>query len=168
MVHRKAKAPKSRARLIEIKAKLGRKGASDEEIIAAFLEKYPGSPRVENDALTKIALKSILNVICDLNVKPEGTRQLDLFNGYRLPLTLTVVDHNAKRGPRKVKKNFDAMTKAEVTEYLDQHTNRPPKQSNRTLEVKRFFDANASYGDNNSTMMQCWKAAHALPAGRRA
>ncbi len=164
MVHRKAKAPKSRARLIEIKAKLARKGAPDEDIIAAFLEKYPEIIRVEKDDLIKIALKSILNVICNLNVKPEGA-QLDLFHGYSLPLTLTVLDYSGKNGPRKVKKNFDAMTKAEVMEYIADHTNRPPKQSRRTLEVIRFFDKNArNFGDENSTMMQCWKAAQAHTA----
>lgn len=165
MVHGKGKAPKSRSRLIEIKGKLARKGAPDEDIIAAFLEKYPEIVRIENDALVRIALKSILNVICNLNVKPEDA-QLDLFQGYRLPFTLTVPAHNGKNAGRKVKKNFDAMTKAEVREYID-HNSRPRKQSKRVQEVIRFFNENAQpYGDESSTMMQCWKAAQAHKAAR--
>ena len=166
MVHRNGKAPKSRTRLIEIKGKLARKGAPDEDIIAEFLEKYPEIVRVENDALVRIALKSILNLICNLNVRPEET-QLDLFQGYRLPFTLTVPAHSGKNAGRKVKKNFDTMTKVEVMEYIADHTNRVPKQSRRTLEVVRFFNENArDYGDDNSTMMQCWKAAQAHRAAR--
>jgi hypothetical protein len=159
MVHRNAKAPKSRARLIEIKGKLGRKGAPDEEIIDTFLEKYPEIARVENGPLIRIALKSILNVICNFNAKPEDA-QLDLFQGYRLPLTVSVPAHNGKNAGRKVKKNFDAMTKAEVREYIARRTDPAPKQSRRTLEVIRFYNENArDYGDDSSTMMQCWKAA---------
>jgi len=100
----------------------------------------------------------MLNVICNLNVKPEDA-QLDLFQGYRLPLTLTIPAHTGKNAGRKVKKNFDTTTKAEITEYIER-ANRPPKKSKRILEVIRFYEQNVrDYGDESSTMMQYWKAA---------
>jgi hypothetical protein len=158
MAKYRGRAPKSRARLIEINAKLGcGDGAEPSEIIAAVKQKHPHVIRAERDDLIYLGLASILNAVCNLKGVAGNGLQPSLFKGFGdLPLTLTV-----RNGTRNMKKNFDAATKADVAQYLEDHPDKPPKPSKRTTEVRRFFERYGKYGDKNSTMKQCWDAGQA-------
>lgn len=163
MAKYRGRAPKTRARIIEIKAKLGRRGAEPKEIIDALKQKHSNIIRAERDDLIDLGLSSIVNSVCNLKGGVGNSRQPDLFKGFDLPFTLTVRASNGSGDIRSIKKNFDAMTKAEVAQYIEDHTNTPPKTSKRTSEVQRFFERYAKFGDENSTMMQCWKLAQTHP-----
>lgn len=156
MAKRRNRAPKSRARMIEIRAKLGRNGATAAEMIAAVQEKYPEIIRAENPDLIHLGLVTIVNAVCNLKGCSGFGLQADLFREYDVPPTLTLRQHNGG-GAQNIKKNFDALTKAELREYIHVHT--APKQSRRTAEIARFFEFIEDHGTDDWTVRRCLKAA---------
>ncbi len=152
MTDRRKRAPKTRARVIEINAKLANKGATAQEIIAAVRAKYPEIIRVEKDDLIDLGLGTILNSVTNLRGGSGSTVQLPVFPGFDLPRTVTL------RGG--VKKNFAVMTKEELRQHVADHTmnKAPPKRSSQTAEAARFYREVKNYGEDGWTVADCWKA----------
>lgn len=146
------RAPKTRARIIEINAKLSNEGATAPQILAEVRAKYPEIIRVEKDDLIDLGLGTILNSVTNLKGGSGSTVQIPLFPGFDLPRTVTL------RGG--LKKNFATMTKGELRQYIADHTEpkAPPKRSSQTAEAARFYDAVKDYGDDGWIVADCWKA----------
>lgn len=151
MANGRKRAPKTRARIIEINAKLADKGATTSQILAEVRAKYVEVVRVEKDDLIDLGMGAILNSITNLKGGNGPTIQIPLFPGFDLPRTVTL------RGG--LKKNFAAMTKGELHQYVVDHTKpkAPPKRSSQTAEAARFYDEVKSYGEDGWTVAECWK-----------
>ncbi len=154
------RAPKTRARMIEINAKLASKGATASQIFAEVHARYPEVIRVEREALIDLGLGTILNSITNLKGGQGSTVKLPVFQGFDLPRTVTL------RGG--LKKNFTAITKSELRQFVVDHTKTkaPPKRSTQTAEAARFYDEVKDYGDDDWIVADCWKAkARAVAEG---
>jgi hypothetical protein len=160
MSNRKKRAAKSRARVIEIKAKLGCKGATRSQIIATVQEKYPEIVRVENADLVYLGLMSIVNGVFNLKGGSGSSFHPDLFPGYDVPQTISLREFDATNGgTRNVEKNFDAVTKAELRQYLDDHKVPRRRKTEPQSVIVRFFDFIKDHGDDSWTTTECWNAA---------
>jgi hypothetical protein len=153
MAERRKRAPKSRARVIEINAKFANKGATAPQIIAEVRAKYPEIIRVEKDDLIDLGLGSILNSVTNLKGGNGSTVQVPVFPGFDVPHTVTL-----RAG---LKKHVDTMTKAELRQYVTDHPKPKPKQSKPRLELARLFEQVKPFGADNWTVAACWKAAKA-------
>ena len=154
------RAPKTRARMIEINAKLARTGATAPQRFAEIRARYPEVIRVEREALIDLGLGTILNSITNLKGGQGSTVQIPLFPGFDLPRTVTL------RGG--LKKNFADMTKCELRLFVADHTKAkaPPKRSRQAAEAARFYDEVKKYGDDDWIVSDCWKAkARAVAKG---
>lgn len=168
MAGRKKRAPKSWARVLEVKAKLGRKGVTRAQIIAAVQEKYPQVVRVESADLIYLGLMSIVNSACNLKGASRLAVQPDLFKGFNLPESIALRIHDAANSDtRSIEKNFDTTTKAELRQHIADSSARPPKQSRRNSELQRFFDFIKDYGADDSTLKECWEAAQRSGSSRK-
>ncbi|MGA9796297.1 MAG: hypothetical protein WBQ17_12270 [Rhizomicrobium sp.] len=152
MANGSKRAPKTRARIIEINAKLSSKGATAPQILAAVRAKYPEVIRVEKDDLIDLGLGTILNSVTNLKGGSGSSVQIPLFPGFDLPRTVTL------RGG--LKKSFVTMTKGELRQYVADHTKSkaPPKRSSQIAEAARFYDEVKGYGDDGWIVAECWKA----------
>lgn len=160
MSNGRKRAPKTWARVIEIKAKLARKGATPAEIIATVREKYPEIIRAERDDLIYLGLTTVVNSVCNLKWGSGSSVQRDLFEGYDVPRTVTLRGADNAGNARSIKKNVDAMTKAELGQYLADHE-MPPKQSRHIKELTRLFEFIREHGSDTSTVTECWIKARA-------
>lgn len=161
MADRSKSRSKSRARLIELKAKMDRKGATPDEIVTAMLEKYPEIFRAEKDELARYGLKTMLNSICNLNGGSGSSVQPDLFAGYDVPFTVTVRDQSKDGDVRKVKKNLATISKRQLREYIESRTKAAaPKTSSRKLEMLRLYDSIKNEGTDDWSVEACLEAVN--------
>ncbi|HTT84693.1 MAG TPA: hypothetical protein VMF67_14535 [Rhizomicrobium sp.] len=158
MSNRKKRAPKTWLRMIEIKSKLGREGATPAEIIAALREKHSQVIHAEREDLMYLGLTTMLNSICNLKWGAGSSVQADLFEGFDVPLTLTLCKHDETGASRNIKKNLDTLTKGEFRQYIADRE-APRKQSRRAKELGRLFDAIRDHGEEDWSVKECWQAS---------
>lgn len=164
MSNRRSRAPKSRARIIELKAKRARDGVTTAELIQAMRDKYPEILRIEKDDLIHLGLTTIVTSVCNLNWGGGSSVQADLFNGYDVPQTVSLRGYGANGEERNIKKNIDCLTKDEFQQYVADRTKPTPKKSKRDRELARLFDFIRPHGKGDWTVRDCWNIAQAQAA----
>lgn len=158
MAGRKPRAPRTRTHLLSIQRKLVRKGATKDAMIAALQEQHPEIIRAEMQDIIYLGLKSIANSNCNLKLGAAAGVQIDLFEGYDVPRTVTLQIADANGQIQPVTKALDATTKAEARQYLSEHT-KPPTQSRKVKDIRRLLDYIGDSGADDWTLKRCWKAA---------
>ncbi|HWA04596.1 MAG TPA: hypothetical protein VG819_13835 [Rhizomicrobium sp.] len=160
MASRRNRAPKSRARAIEIKAKLAglRKGVTSAELVAAIREKYPEIIRIEKDDFVELGLTSLATSV--LNLKPKKSKlRNDLFEGFSVPASVTLRRYGSER--RNVTKNLDLLTEMELQQFIDAHSRAPKEPS----EMIRLQDYVRPYWQPGWTLKQAFQAAQVAQGG---
>lgn len=136
------------------------KGATSEQIVAAFCEKYPEVIRAENDQLVHISLIKLVNDICRRKggATPASVHP-DLFGEFHLPgsVTITVTDQD---GTRRVKKAVASLTKEEAEMCVREHTKARRRRSTEIDELARLLDDLANVGTARWTLEKCWRKKH--------
>ena len=161
MAGRKPRAPRIRTHMLAIQRKHARKGVTKEEMIAEMREKYPEIIRAEQEDIDHLGLMIIANSICNLNLGAEAGVQIEMFEGYDVPRTVSLSVVDAAGQIRKVTKFVDSLTKAEARQYVADHTKLPPKQSRTVGGIQRILDDIGDSGADGWTLKRCLKAAHA-------
>ena len=160
MAGRKPRAPRARTCLLAIQRKLARKGATKEEMIAALRDQHPEIIRAEREDIEHLGLMTLANSICNLNLGSEAGMQIEMFEGYDVPRTVSLSIPDATGQIRRVTKFVDSMTKAEARQYVADHDKAPPKQSRTVGGIKRILEDIGASGADDWTLKRCLKAAH--------
>lgn len=157
MTGHKARARKTRERIIEISAKLThlKKGTTTPLIIAAVREKHPEVLRVEKDDLIDLGLTTIITSVGNLNWNSKNGNP-DLFGGYHGPKMITL-----RHG---VKKDVAILTKGEFRQIVEDITKPPPKISKGSQELIRVYDFIKDHGEDNWLATKCWTEAKSQAA----
>lgn len=158
MAGRKSRAPRVRTHLLAIQRKLARKGATKEEMIAVLREDHPEVIRAEMQDIVHIGLVSIANSLCNLRLGVASGLQIDLFEGYDVPRTVTLQVVDTSGQIRAVIKSLDTLTKAEARQYVADHA-KPPRRSRRVEGVRLLLDYIGDNGADDWTLKRCWGVA---------
>lgn len=161
MAGRKPRAPRTRIHLLAIQRKLARKGVTKEAMIAALREQHPEITRAEQEDIEYLGLMTIANSICNLKLGAASGVQIEMFEGYDVPRTVSLSVADATGQVQRVEKFLDSLTKAEARQYVDDHTQQPPKQSRTVAGIRRILDDIGDSGADDWTLKRCLKAAHA-------
>lgn len=135
-------------------------GATTEQIVTAFCEKYPEVIRAENDQLVRMSLVKLVNDICRRKSGATPTSaHPDLFGEFHLPgsVTITVTDEN---GTRREKKAVARLTKEEAEMCIREHTKARRRRSTDIDELARLLDDLADVGTARWTLERCWRKKH--------
>jgi len=161
MAGRKPRAPRARTHLLAIQRKLARKGVTKEEMIATLREQHPEIIRAEKEDIEHLGLMTIANSICNLRLGAASGVQIEMFEGYDVPRTVSLSVADETGQIRRVTKYLDSLTKAEARQYVADHSKLPPKQSRTVGGIRRILDDIGDSGADDWTLKRCLKAAQA-------
>lgn len=159
MAGRKSRTPRTRNHLLAIQRKFARKGATKEEMIAELHKEHPEIIRAEMPEIIHLGLMSITNSLCNLKLGAASGLQIELFEGYDVPRTVTLHVADETGHTRTLNKALDALTKAEARQYVADHIKPAPKRSRRIDDIQRLLDYIGDLGADDWTLKRCWSAA---------
>lgn len=161
MAGRKRRAPRSRTYLLSIRNKHARKGVTKEEMIAVLQKQHPEIIRAEMDDILHLGLMVIANSVCNLKSGSDSSLQIELFEGYEIPRTITLRVPDAQGVIQNVTKAVDSLTKGEARQYVMDHAVPRPKQSKHVRDMKRLLDDIGDHGEADWLLRRCLKVAKA-------
>ena len=133
-------------------------------MIAALQEEHPEIIRAELPDILHLGLMTIANSLCNLKLGAASGIQIELFEGYDVPRTVSLSVVDATGQIRRVTKFVDSLTKAEARQYVADHTRAPPQQSRTVGGIRRILDDIGDSGADDWTLKRCLKAAQAEAA----
>jgi hypothetical protein len=154
------RTPRTTTGLAAVISEMVLKGATTDQIVAAFREKYPEIIRAENDQLIQMALVKLVNDICRRRTgATPASVQPDLFGEFHLPGSVTVTVRD-KDGTRREKKAVASLTKEEAETCVKEHTRAKRRRSAQFDELARLVDHLAEVGTARWTLERCWRKKH--------